>query len=229
MNRIHAWMLTSAVATAAIATPAFAQDSKPAAKAAAKASAKTTAPVADVGEGDLKKLIALSFHSKGPATLEGVLQQDATQQACSQYPDRTSVPEAVAKKIEAAEIKQVKYPADGKYLGDWKAGEQIAQNGRGMQFSDPVGGTNGANCYACHQLTKAEISFGNIGPSLYQYGKLRGNSEAVIKYTWGKIWDSNAFSACSNMPRFGHKGILTEQQIRDVMALLLDPASPVNQ
>ncbi|MGH8855326.1 MAG: sulfur oxidation c-type cytochrome SoxX, partial [Telluria sp.] len=28
---------------------------------------------------------------------------------------------------------------------------------------------------------------------------------------------------------FGHKGILTEAQIRDVMALLLDPASPVNQ
>ncbi|REE86340.1 sulfur oxidation c-type cytochrome SoxX [Cupriavidus plantarum] len=230
MNRIHAWMLTTAVSMAAggIGTHALAQDAKAVAPKP-RAAASKAVPVADVGDGDLKKLIALSFHSKGPATLDGVLQQDPTQQACSQYPDRTSVPEPVAKKIEAAEIRQVKYPADGKYLGDWKVGEQIAQNGRGMQFSDPVGGTNGANCYACHQLTKAEISFGNIGPSLYQYGKLRGNSEAVIKYTWGKIWDSNAFSACSNMPRFGHKGILTEQQIRDVMALLLDPASPVNQ
>jgi sulfur-oxidizing protein SoxX len=74
-----------------------------------------------------------------------------------------------------------------------------------MQFTDAVGGTNGGNCYACHQLTKAEISFGNIGPSLYQYGKLRGNSQEVVRYTWGKIWDSNAFSACSNMPRFGHR------------------------
>jgi sulfur-oxidizing protein SoxX len=30
------------------------------------------------------------------------------------------------------------------------------------------------------------------------------------------------------MPRFGTQGILTEQQIKDVMAFLLDPASPVN-
>jgi sulfur-oxidizing protein SoxX len=31
------------------------------------------------------------------------------------------------------------------------------------------------------------------------------------------------------MPRFGHKGILTQQDIKHVMALLLDPTSPVNQ
>ncbi len=31
------------------------------------------------------------------------------------------------------------------------------------------------------------------------------------------------------MPRFGHRGILTEQQMKDVMAYLFDAASPVNQ
>jgi sulfur-oxidizing protein SoxX len=31
------------------------------------------------------------------------------------------------------------------------------------------------------------------------------------------------------MPRFGHSRILTEEQVRDVVALLMDPASPVNQ
>jgi sulfur-oxidizing protein SoxX len=31
------------------------------------------------------------------------------------------------------------------------------------------------------------------------------------------------------MPRFGHNKLLDEQQIRDIMALLLDPQSPVNQ
>jgi sulfur-oxidizing protein SoxX len=31
------------------------------------------------------------------------------------------------------------------------------------------------------------------------------------------------------MPRFGHAGILTADQMRDVMALLLDPKSPVNE
>uniref|UniRef100_UPI003F844253 sulfur oxidation c-type cytochrome SoxX n=1 Tax=Cupriavidus ulmosensis TaxID=3065913 RepID=UPI003F844253 len=206
---------------------ANAQDNAKPAKAAKPAN--VAAKAAAVGDADMKKLIESSFTSKGPATVEGVLDRDAMQKACSDYPDRSKVPAAVAKKIEAAEFKQIKYPSDKQWLGDWKEGEKTAQNGRGMQFSDAVGGTNGANCYACHQMTKAEISFGNIGPSLYQYGKLRGDSEAVLKYTWGKIWDSSAFAACSNMPRFGHKGILTEQQIRDVMALLLDPASPVNQ
>jgi sulfur-oxidizing protein SoxX len=31
------------------------------------------------------------------------------------------------------------------------------------------------------------------------------------------------------MPRFGYAGALTEQQIKDLVALLLDPNSPVNQ
>jgi sulfur-oxidizing protein SoxX len=31
------------------------------------------------------------------------------------------------------------------------------------------------------------------------------------------------------MPRFGHMGILTEKQIKDVVALLMDPQSPVNK
>ncbi len=98
-----------------------------------------------------------------------------------------------------------------------------------MQSSDKVGGINGGNCYACHQISKQEISFGNIGPSLYNYGKIRGSSDEMLKYTWGKIYNAQAFTACSNMPRFGHSGILTEAQLKDVMALLMDPASPVNQ
>jgi sulfur-oxidizing protein SoxX len=31
------------------------------------------------------------------------------------------------------------------------------------------------------------------------------------------------------MPRFGHMGILNEAQLKHLMALLLDPNSPVNQ
>jgi len=50
----------------------------------------------------------------------------------------------------------------------------------------------------------------------------------VVQYTWGKLWNSKASNACSTMPRFGHAGVLTQAQIRDLMALLLDPRSPVN-
>jgi sulfur-oxidizing protein SoxX len=97
--------------------------------------------------------------------------------------------------------------------------------------TDPA--TNGAQCYNCHQITKQEISYGTIGPSLYNYGKIRGvknlndpASAPIIQYTWGKLWNSKAYSACSTMPRFGHGKLLNEQQLRDVMALLLDPQSP---
>jgi sulfur-oxidizing protein SoxX len=179
-------------------------------------------------EKEVTALMRADFKSKGPATVERVTTRDEAQKLCSDYPSG-DVPKAVAEKIEKAQQANIKYPADGKYLGDWKEGEKIAQLGRGMQFSDQVGAANGGNCYACHQLSKQEISFGNIGPSLHNYGKIRGNSEAIVKYTWGKIWNAQAFTACSNMPRFGHNGILTETQVQHVMALLLDPKSPVNQ
>lgn len=167
-----------------------------------------------------------SFKDRGQAKVDR-LNQDETQRLCSQYPEKPPV--AVAKKIEAINMKLVKYPADGKLLGDWKEGEKIAQSGVGKQFSDDPTKPAGGNCYACHELTKAEISFGNIGPSLYNFGKLRGNTEAIQKYTFGKIYNADAYSACTNMPRFGHNGILTEEQIKHVTALLLDPNSPVNK
>ncbi len=193
---------------------------------AAAAGCATVAAEPDYRQAALA-LIKQDFRSKGPATLERVTSQDEAQQLCSQYPQER--PAEVAARIEATQMKNIRQPADGKYLGDWKEGEKIAQNGRGMQSSDMVGGINGGNCYACHQISKQEISFGNIGPSLYNYGKIRGSSDEMLKYTWGKIYNAQAYTACSNMPRFGHSGILTEAQIKDVMALLLDPASPVNQ
>ena len=194
--------------------------------AAVVAGCATVAADSDYGQTALA-MLKQNFRSKGPATVERVTAQDEAQQLCSQYPQER--PAEVSARIEAAQLKTIKPPADGKYLGSWQEGEKIAQNGRGMQSSDAIGATNGGNCYACHQVTKQEISFGNIGPSLVGYGKLRGNSDEILKYTWGKIYNAQAYAACSNMPRFGHNGILSEAQIKDVMALLLDPRSPVNQ
>ncbi len=175
----------------------------------------------------LRAMMGAELRDKGPATVKQVMHRDDVQLACS-APGGKVAPD-VASQIEASQLATVKYPASGSFLGDWKEGEKIAQNGRGLQSSDTVGAPNGGNCYACHQIRKDEIAYGTIGPSLLQYGKLRGDSEAVLRYTWAKIYNAQAFHACSNMPRFGHQQILTEQQIRDLMALLLDPASPVNK
>ncbi|MEK6245280.1 MAG: sulfur oxidation c-type cytochrome SoxX [Pseudomonadota bacterium] len=173
------------------------------------------------------QIMKASFKERGQAKLDR-LDQDEAQKLCSNPPSVT-LPKDVAERIEKANLASIKYPADGKLMGDWKLGERIAQTGVGKQFSDDPKQPSGANCYACHQISKAEISFGTIGPSLYNYGKLRGASEPIQRYTYGRIYNSQAFTACSNMPRFGHNGILTEQQMKDVTALLLDPASPVNR
>jgi L-cysteine S-thiosulfotransferase len=175
------------------------------------------------------QVVKSSFKERGIAKLDR-LNQSELQQYCSEASmNNKDLPKDVRERLEKQQMATIKYPADGKFLGDWKAGERVAQTGVGLQWTDGEKTVNGGNCYACHQLSPQEISFGNIGPSLKQYGKLRGNSEAVVKYTWGKIWNTHAFNACSSMPRFGDAGILTEAQIKDVMALLLDPNSPVNK
>ncbi len=182
-------------------------------------------------------MVRTAFRSEGIAKVERVTAIDETLQACNAA-DVAGKPldPAVAKRLEEANLKTVKWPSDGKFLGDWKEGEKIAQSGRGQTWTDSATQANGGNCYNCHQISKEEISFGTIGPSLHNYGKLRGvsdpNSAAarpIVEYTWGKIWNAKAYNACSNMPRSGHMGNLNEQQIRHVMALLLDPASPVNK
>jgi len=192
--------------------------------------AMAPAPVAKAPtDAEIVAILKASFKDSPSAKLDR-LDQTPLQKACTEA-SRSNKPldDKLRDALQASALASVKYPADGKYLGDWKRGEAIAQNGRGLQYSDAPGAVAGGNCYACHQINKAEIAHGNIGPSLTGYGKLRGQTEPIVKYTWARIWNSHSFNACANMPRFGDAGILTEAQIKDVMALLLDPASPVNQ
>lgn len=177
-----------------------------------------------------------SFQDRGQAKVSRLVQDDANRECSAADVAGQPLGAETAKRIEASNLKTVPRPSAGVYLGDWKSGEKIAQNGRGLTWTDKAGSENGGNCYNCHQISKQELSFGTLGPSLYNYGKLRGvkdpdsaSSRAIVEYTWGKLWNARAYSACSIMPRFGHGGILSEKQIKDVMALLLDPNSPVNQ
>ena len=172
-------------------------------------------------------MLKASFREHGQAKLDR-LDQDEMQKACSGHNPEHPLDKSAAERIEKAQLATIKYPA-GRLLGDWKNGEKIAQSGVGMQYSDDPKAVAGGNCYACHQLTKAEVAFGTIGPSLYNFGKLRGNTPEMQRYAYGKVYNPDAFAACSNMPRFGLHGILSEQQIKDVVALLMDPESPVNK
>ena len=168
-----------------------------------------------------------SFVARGIAGMDR-LDQDEVQKICTEFAEKPLPPE-LAEKINASQLKTVRKPESGKLMGDWKAGEKLAQEGRGLQFSEKADGPRGGNCYACHQITPEEISYGNLGPSLARYGALRGSDPAVVEYTYAKIYNAQSFSACSNMPRFGYRQILTPEQIADLVALLLDPQSPVNK
>ena len=175
------------------------------------------------------KMMTDSFRAEGIAGLDRI-NQDETQKFCSDPVFASSKQgEKMREKIQKINMESIKQPSDGKYIGDWKKGEAIAQSGRGATWTDKADTVVGGGCYNCHQIDAKEISYGNIGPSLTGYGKLRGYSQEVVTYTWNRINNSKAYNACSNMPRFAHFKLLNEQQIQDVMALLLDPASPVNQ
>lgn len=204
--------------------------------AALALSACTVSPSAAEYDKATADIIKNSFQDRGIAKVDRLVQDDANRECAAADVAGKTIDPTVAKAIEAANMKTVKWPTDGKFIGDWKEGEKIAQSGRGMTWSDKADAANGGNCYNCHQISKEEISFGTLGPSLYNYGKLRGvtdpnsaGGKAIVQYTWGKLWNSRAYNACSQMPRVGHMAILNEKQLKDVMALLLDPASPVNK
>ena len=175
---------------------------------------------------EIEAVLQNSFVAKNQATMDR-LERDAVQTACS-APRGMPLDNDMLASLRAERLAAVVLPADGEYLGDWQRGAEVAGNGRGLQSSDDPTQPNGGNCYACHQLAPDEVAYGTLGPSLTGYGA-RGQSEAMLQYTWTKLWDTHAYNLCSHMPRFGAQGILTEQQLKDVMAYLLDLESPVNQ
>jgi L-cysteine S-thiosulfotransferase len=162
-----------------------------------------------------------------PADWASRLAPDDTMALCSAH--RNNPPKTIADEIRKREQATIVYPPDNNFIGDWQRGERLAQSGYGLRFTDyPPRQASGGNCYACHQITRREVSFGTLGPSLGEYGKLRDFKEADAKALYEKIYNSNAAFACSTMPRFGANKILTIEQIKDIVALLMSRESPVN-
>jgi L-cysteine S-thiosulfotransferase len=174
---------------------------------------------------DVQKVLQRDFQARGQATMDRVV-QDGLQRLCTDTNDRP--PGDVARQLEADQMKTIAVPA-GNLIGDWKNGERIAQNGRGLQWTDPAGSTGGGSCYNCHQISPQESSHGTLGPSLLKFGWMRGSGPEMQRYVYGKIYNAKAYNLCSTMPRLGHSGTLTPEQIKDLVGLLLDPASPVNK
>ena len=173
---------------------------------------------------DVQKVLQRDFQARGQATMDRVV-QDGVQRVCTDSHDRP--PSALARQLEADQLKTIAFP-QGSLIGDWQRGERIAQGGRGLTWNDKPGAGDGS-CYNCHQLSPQEMSYGTIGPSLLRFGWMRGNGPEMQRYVYGKIYNAKAYNLCSQMPRLGYSGTLTPEQIKDLVALLLDPSSPVNK
>ncbi|HSA90899.1 MAG TPA: sulfur oxidation c-type cytochrome SoxX [Burkholderiales bacterium] len=174
---------------------------------------------------DVTEAMKRDFHPRGQAKMDRI-PQDAVQRICTETHDNP--PAALAKQLEADQMRTIAFPS-GSLMGDWKRAEKVAQSGRGSMWSDKPGDAAGGSCYNCHQISPQETSYGTMGPSLLGFGKKRGNGPETQRYVYGKIYNAKAYNACSQMPRLGYAGTLTEEQIKDLVALLLDPASPVNR
>ena len=177
-----------------------------------------------------EKMVSDSFSAPTPDLLKR-LAQDQSQRLCSKIGDAKLTSEEAAEVIKLARA-SFQYPLSGKLAGDWKIGEKLAHDGAGDRIQ---GGKlekrkeNGGLCQNCHGLAPGEVNVGNVGPSLTGYGAQRGNSEAMAKYTYEKIYNAWAYFPCSNMPRLGATGHLTPEQITHMVAYLIDPQSPVNK
>ena len=187
-------------------------------------------PVGGAADGGTDAIVREAFATATPEEWRDRLAQDEAQALCSQH--RNQPPPDVAARILESQRATLRLPEDGRLMGDWRAGEKLAGIGTGGHIGriqpDPPGRTKGGNCYACHVLAPKEVAAGNIGPSLTGYGRLRGNTPEMQRYTYEKIHNAQVFFPCSHMPRFGHNGWLTPKEIADLVAFLLDPESSVN-
>jgi sulfur-oxidizing protein SoxX len=212
----------------------------------ASAAAANVAPAAAAAKVDYTKMTPaalaeyLTFESDSydlkQATQEGTsgrarLTQDDIQKACSLMKGQ-ELDDKSREKVIALANASIKYPEGGIKLGDWKKGRELAWSGYGFRTAhnpdDHSKQAAGGNCYNCHQLA-TDRTGGDIGPSLTGYGKDRGSSADMLKYTYDVIYNPHAYFACTNMPRMGATGVLSQSQIADIMAYLFDPNSPVNK
>jgi L-cysteine S-thiosulfotransferase len=157
--------------------------------------------------------------------------QDDLQKACSVVgggkPDA-----ATLEAVRTAAAASITYPEGGIKLGDWQKGRDLSWSGFGYRLGhnpdDHSRREPGGNCANCHQKVSTRDG-GTLAPDLSGYGKTRGTSDAMLKYVYDVIYNAHAYFPCTQMPRMGAQGIMTQEQIADVMAWILDPESPVNQ
>ena len=86
-------------------------------------------------------------------------------------------------------------------------GASAIEEGKSVAFSRKKG-----NCLACHMMGDGAAA-GNIGPPLIAM-KARYPEKAKLR---AQIWDATAANPDSAMPPFGKNGIVTEEELDNIV------------
>lgn len=88
-------------------------------------------------------------------------------------------------------------------------------NGDGKRGREIAMATTRGNCAACHQLPGDDWP-GTVGNSLLQYKKYEYTAERIYQ----QIYDARVINPTSVMPPYGSHNLLSDQELRDLVAYL---------
>ena len=153
------------------------------------------------GRTDLPQLLP----RRQPEVLDDPPRADDAMRLCSQYRDIRRA--KCARRSNLAQKATIRYPVDGKLIGDWKEGEKLASSGRGGHIGfiqpDPPGRLRGGNCYACHQLARRKSPTAPSAPACSISASCAAIRRRHHQVRLRQDLQLQRLHACSNMPRFG--------------------------
>ena len=147
---------------------------------------------------------------------------------CSQY--RNVPPKAVADAIVAREKAAIVYPADGKLMGDWKKGEKLAQSGYGWRFTDyPPRAAERRQllCLPPARRQGAELRHAGAEPAGVRQDPQDSPRPTSRPSTSGSTTRMPR-SRARTCPAWGQQ-VPYVDQIKDLVAYVMSPESPVNK
>lgn len=131
-----------------------------------------------------------------PVKNSGTLKYSEHRQDLSRWPSLSYEDRTPTRKPQKVEFKA---PLNG----NPENGKKLAMN------------TGKGNCWACHALP-GDAQPGSGGPALLKVGSW-GYSDAHL---YQQIWDRRVANPDTIMPPYGTNGVLSEQDIRDIVAFL---------
>jgi L-cysteine S-thiosulfotransferase len=174
-------------------------------------------------------VIKASFRDQGIAKVDR-LNQDLGQSACS---TDTAPPDAVVAAIEKEALDEA---SAGQPTTSWAtgAGERIAQSGRGMTWTDRSAATAGQRRQLLQlppdrrprsRTARSARACTTTARTAASPDRPTRSPRVIVEYTWGKLWNARLQRLLEHAPLRPRRPARREQ-LRHLMALLLDPRRP---